>query len=318
MKILVFGAGVLGSLYAARLFQTGNDVQLLARGSRYDEISRNGIILVNAMDRHREQVMLPVVKALEPDDEYDLVVVLVRQDQAAQVLPALAANRRSRIVLFMVNNPLGYTEWSAAVGRERIMLGFAGAGGTRINGEVRYHVVSGLLQPTTFGEIDGSNSPRLRRIKRLFAEAGFPTAICSNMDAWQKTHVAWVSPVANAIYMAGGDGRLLAGRPDVVNLMVDAIRESYSILHTLKTPITPAKMKLLEILPKSLLAFLVKAWARTRHFDTIATRHTLAAFDEMTLISSSFQTLARISNVPTPALDRLHQGLQNWKPSPCA
>ncbi|MEV3950585.1 2-dehydropantoate 2-reductase N-terminal domain-containing protein [Streptomyces halstedii] len=32
MKLLVYGAGVLGSLFAARLHEAGHDVSLLARG----------------------------------------------------------------------------------------------------------------------------------------------------------------------------------------------------------------------------------------------------------------------------------------------
>lgn len=315
MKILVYGAGVLGSLYAARLSQSGNDVTILARGSRYDEILQNGIVLVNAMSRLREQIKVPVVKTLEPEDAYDLVIVLVRQDQVSQLLPALAVNCGSKIILFMVNNPLGYSEWAALVGRERILIGFAGAGGTRVNGEITYNIVSGLLQPTTFGEIDRSTSQRLRNIKRLFSDAGFPTAISGNMNAWQKTHVAWVSPVANAIYMAGGDGKLLANRPDVIKTLIQAIKEGFGVLKALNVPITPSKFNLLNALPDSWLAFALKKWAVTRHFEIIATRHTLAAFDEMIMISSSFQTLARQADTSTPALDLLHQGLQTWKAS---
>ena len=38
MKILFLGAGVLGSLYAARLKQSGQDVTLLARNTRLKDI----------------------------------------------------------------------------------------------------------------------------------------------------------------------------------------------------------------------------------------------------------------------------------------
>jgi 2-polyprenyl-6-methoxyphenol hydroxylase-like FAD-dependent oxidoreductase len=35
MKLLVYGAGVLGSLFAARLHEAGHDVSLLARASAW-------------------------------------------------------------------------------------------------------------------------------------------------------------------------------------------------------------------------------------------------------------------------------------------
>ena len=39
-KIFVFGAGVLGSLYAGKLHQAGYEVTLLARGNRLAELKR--------------------------------------------------------------------------------------------------------------------------------------------------------------------------------------------------------------------------------------------------------------------------------------
>jgi 2-dehydropantoate 2-reductase len=42
-RLLVFGAGVIGSLYALRFFQSGMDVTLLARGNRLTELQKNGL-----------------------------------------------------------------------------------------------------------------------------------------------------------------------------------------------------------------------------------------------------------------------------------
>ena len=43
MKILVYGAGVLGCNLARNLFRAGKDVTLLARGNWAEEIRRNGL-----------------------------------------------------------------------------------------------------------------------------------------------------------------------------------------------------------------------------------------------------------------------------------
>jgi len=307
MKILVYGAGVLGSLYAARFYQCGYDVTLLARSKRHDEINAQGVILEGVLSGERTISRLPVCQVLEPDDCYDLIIVLVRGDQVAELLPMLAANRNSKAILFMVNNPSGYEEWIKTVGKERLLLGFAGAGGTRKDGVVSYHVVSPLLQSTTLAELDGTKTERVKAIARIFTNAGFTTTICSNMEAWQKTHVAWVSPVANAILAAGGNGKTLSQRLDLLKLLVDAIHESYAVLHKLGVPITPAKLKSITLMPKALTRTIFKLWSRTQHFDTIATHHTLAAYAEMKLLSDEFQTIAKSTRVPTPALDQLHQ-----------
>jgi pyruvate/2-oxoglutarate dehydrogenase complex dihydrolipoamide dehydrogenase (E3) component len=45
MKILVYGAGVIGTLYAARLQQAGHQVTVLARTLRLADIRRHGLVL---------------------------------------------------------------------------------------------------------------------------------------------------------------------------------------------------------------------------------------------------------------------------------
>ena len=233
---------------------------------------------------------VPVVEHLYENDAYDLIVVLVRKNQVASVLPMLASHKATPNILFMVNTPSGYADWADAVGSKRLVVGFAGAGGTRVGNVVRYVVVARLLQPTTFGELDGSYSPRLKEIMHVFRGAGFPTAFTSNMDAWQKTHVGWVSPLANALYMVKCDNHGLARSPHVVRLAVRAVREGFSVLRRLGIPITPTRLRMWEWVPESLL---------------VAVEHTLAATDEMRQIAEEFRTLIVSASMATPAIDEL-------------
>ena len=134
MKVFVYGAGVLGSLYAARLQESGNDVTILARGDRLKEIQTQGIVLEHVLTGERTTTWVNAVEKLEGNDNFDLILVIVRKNQVSAILPALSANKGSSLVLFMVNNPSGYTEWIQAVGKERLLIGFPGAGGTRTDG----------------------------------------------------------------------------------------------------------------------------------------------------------------------------------------
>lgn len=109
------------------------------------------------------------MERLAPDDAYDLVLVLLRWSQVEAALPALAANRRTPTVLFMVSNPSGPAAWIRALGRERVVLGFAGAGGSRDGHVVRYHILPRWQQATTVGELDGRVTPRLTAIVQSFA-----------------------------------------------------------------------------------------------------------------------------------------------------
>ena len=81
MKILVFGAGVLGSMYAAKLKEAGHDVKILARGGRLEQVRAHGLVLADAARRPLSVVPVEVVDRLEPEDSYDWILVLVRMNQ---------------------------------------------------------------------------------------------------------------------------------------------------------------------------------------------------------------------------------------------
>ncbi|MFQ5760325.1 MAG: 2-dehydropantoate 2-reductase N-terminal domain-containing protein [Acidiferrobacterales bacterium] len=314
MKILVYGAGVLGSLYAARLKQAGNDVAVLDRRKRLGFIRDHGILFEDVLTGKCRAVRVGTVDKLSPDDAYDLIIVMVRKTQVASVLPILSKNHKTPNILLMVSNAAGYYDWIEAIGREQLLIGFAGAGGALEDNIVYYTVVPRWLQPTTLGELDGETTPRLKQIAKTFRRAGFPVAISRNMDAWQKTHTALVLPMANAIYMAGGDNRRLANMPEVLQLLVRAVREGFQVLRQLGVAITPPKLRAWEWIPAPILVWMLGRWANTEHFEAVASRHANAARDEMKELGDEFEALAERAVVATPAMDRL-AGFVNGRPS---
>ena len=81
MKILVFGAGPLGSLLAARLFQGGHETALLTRGKRLDDLKKYGVVLRQWESEETETVNVPIVASFNPKDAYDLVLVVMRKNK---------------------------------------------------------------------------------------------------------------------------------------------------------------------------------------------------------------------------------------------
>ncbi len=314
MKTLVYGAGVLGSLYAAQLKEAGHDVAILARGERLEEIRANGLMLVDASKGRRTVTRVDVVEALNPDDTYDLILVIIPKHQVASVLPIISASKSSSSILFMLNNPSGFNEWTQAIGRERLLVGFPGAGGRREGGVIHYRILPGFMQPTTIGEPDGAVNDRTKVLAPLFRKAGFPTSISTNMDAWLKYHVAWVSPLMNAMYMAGGDARALADKPEMVGLMVKAVREGFTVLRTLGLPTTPSSLRIRwELFPISSTVFSFRRILKTRLFEDVAGGHARDALPEFKLLSDEFQVLARSTDRQTPAIDELHNYIATFE-----
>lgn len=103
MRILVFGAGVLGCNLANNLFRAGKDVTLLARGSWAEEIRTNGLRIKNKFSRRLTVSRIPVVTELLPDDPYDVIFVVVRYTQIDAILDTLRASRAKNII-FVGNN----------------------------------------------------------------------------------------------------------------------------------------------------------------------------------------------------------------------
>lgn len=103
--ILIYGAGVLGSIYGARLQQAGHHVTMLTRGDRHAFLKKNGIILQNFFAGKEEQVHIDTIRTVEPDQLFDLILVPMRKDQIDSALPAIHQNRSKTVLLIRINTP---------------------------------------------------------------------------------------------------------------------------------------------------------------------------------------------------------------------
>src|ERR1700712_1643494 len=120
MKILVYGAGVLGSLHAARLHDAGHSVSLVARGERLAALREHGVLLAEGDSLEIRSVAVPVVES--PAGSWDLILVFVRAHQVDAVLQSLAKTEGD--VLFLLNWAAGAGPLGAAIGADRALLGF--------------------------------------------------------------------------------------------------------------------------------------------------------------------------------------------------
>lgn len=306
-RILVYGVGAIGGLFAGKLARAGFDVTALARGASATLLRDEGIVLLDALRGTRETFRLPVIEELTPEDTYDYVLVVMQKHQVAAVLPRLAENASPNVV-FVVNTASGYDTWIAAVGRERLMIGFPSAGGERHDGVVEYFVGRGLVrafQSTTFGEVDGSSTERLRRLVEIFRRAGFSPTWSRHIGDWQRTHVAVVLPVAWALYRHGCDATALAASPRDLRDMVLAIREGFRCLRALGHRVTPAKLNYF-FLPVGLLVVVLHIAMRTRLVDVAMARHARNGRGEMEQLRREFLALAATSEVAMPVAAALY------------
>ena len=205
MDILVYGAGVIGSVYAARLQEAGHNVSLLARGQRAISLRTHGIQLEDASTGRRTTTQVSVVEHLAPTDSYDVVLVTVRLDQLDSILPILAANHEIPTLLFLLNNPAGMRQFEQ-LDPQRVVPGFPAVGGVR-KGDV-VHYIALRQVPTMLGEADGHVTPRLRQLSAIFKQAGFTVDLSSDMQAWLKTNAIMDKGIIAAVMKTGGRAQL--------------------------------------------------------------------------------------------------------------
>ena len=58
MRILIYGAGVIGSLYAVLFAETGYDTSIYARGKRLEFLKKNGLLYKKKQDLIKAEIKI--------------------------------------------------------------------------------------------------------------------------------------------------------------------------------------------------------------------------------------------------------------------
>jgi 2-dehydropantoate 2-reductase len=300
MKILVFGAGVIGSVYGGALARSGHSVTMLARGHRLTDLRSHGLVLEEAESGRREVLAVGVVDVVPPDAPYDLVLVAVRADQLSAALPALS--RLPGDVLFF-GNTAGRSQALVDALGPQAFFGFPAAGGVRDGCAVRYALVG--QQRTMLGEVSAPSSRRVEAVRAAFEAAGFRTTVSSDIEGWLLGHAAFVGPVGLALLGAGSDPGRLAADPSAVRTMVRATRQAFRALGAAGQVQVPRNLAVLYRLPTP---FVVSYWRRVfrgPRGELWFAAHTRSAPEEMRALAEEVQAAVRRTGHSAPDLDAL-------------
>ena len=275
MRILIFGAGVLGCNLARNLFRAGKDVTLLARGKWAEEIRKNGLRIKNKFSPRMSVSRIPTVNGLAPEDLYDVICVVVRYTQIETVIDTLRANKTKNIVF--VGNNVRTEEIAALLPEKNVMFAFAVSAGHRESD----HVASVDLHKITIGQLRGAPSNE-KRIEQIFAGTKYKVVYEPNMGDYLLCHAAFVIPAAFACYKTDGNLKKLKKDNAYLNRLIDANIEGYRAIRNAGH----------EILPKDDRNFEGDAYRKTcfRFFKLMcatslgkicASDHAMNAVDEM-------------------------------------
>ena len=187
MRVLLIGAGIIGSIYGWALAESGHEVFHLVRSGRATSL-RDGIT-VDVFDlrkghnrNFRGLYRLHVVETLLPDATFELVIVPVKHYALLQALKEIVPRLGTAEFLLLTQNWRGTGEFDSILPRSRYVYGDAKAGGTFSGG-----TLVAALKAIDIGSPEGEPTALAKRAAELFASADIKTRLHSDM-----LHYLWV------------------------------------------------------------------------------------------------------------------------------
>jgi 2-dehydropantoate 2-reductase len=284
MRLLIYGAGVIGCWYAVLFSKAGYDTTIYARGKRLELLRKEGLRYEVKGKVHKADIK--IIGRLENEDSYDFIFLTVKENQVHTALEELSHNSSPNIVT-MVNTIEGYENWERLSGEGRIIPAFPGAGGSFQDGILKAALTPYIIQPTTFAEINGCRTERLDKLSKIFKSSRVPYQIVKNMQDWQLCHLAMVVPIADAYYMARIPQK--AWKEDnVMQKTAVQMKHNFQTLYKMGIVLSPRKMNMFRLLPTWMLKIGLTLVFKSDFGDVFMYQHSMNAPDEMRALHEQF------------------------------
>lgn len=306
MKILVFGAGVLGCNLARDLFKAKKDVTILARGKWAEEIKNNGLRIKDKFKPRMSISHIPVITELTPDDQYDVIFITLRYTQIESILDILRSNRTNNIVF--VGNNVHAKDLSETLPEKNVLFAFASSAGHR---EPNY-VDSIDLKKITIGQLKDSQSNE-QFIKQIFEGTKCKITYEPNMEDYLLCHAAFVLPIVFACYKTDGNLKKIKGNKAYFNKIIDANIEGYKAIRNAGHAILPKEDEIFESpkYRKTCLRFF-KLMCATSLGKICASDHAMNAVEEMSSLNRDLKLLFDKTDAKYPVWEELENDAKRY------
>jgi 2-dehydropantoate 2-reductase len=227
MRIMVLGAGGIGGYFGGRLVEgKAAEVSFLVRQGRKAQLERDGLRVESPLGGFTVRVSTMLAEQIpEPADYVLLACKAYDLDSAiAAIRPAVGPRTA---ILPLLNGMSHMDTLNGAFGAERVLGGLAAIGITMLPDGLIRHLND--WHSITFGEQDGSITPRVEALKSAFdrtrAKAIVVTDIRQKM--WEK--IVFLSTLASMTSLMRASVGEIARTADGAALMLDLLERNASI-----------------------------------------------------------------------------------------
>ncbi|MFI5934463.1 ketopantoate reductase family protein [Actinoplanes sp. NPDC051494] len=305
MKILLVGRGVIAVAYGWALERAGHEIEFYVRPGRAATYGPAvDLDLLDARRRLRGERVTgrwPVRyrESLEPDHDFDLIVVSVQHYGFAEAM-SLLAPRVGNATVLVFNNL--WAEQSAAVEAlpaGQVAWGFPGAGG----GFGDDGVLRAALLPMVFlGTLGEPPTEREQAVRTVMREAGFRIRENTDFRGWLTIHFIQNAGLHTQSLRLGSLAEL-AGRPRNVREAILATRELLPLAEARGVDLRRHRGDLLPFRAPVWLAAPALAWL-FGHFPPMRTvMQAHANPEELRAVCRDTLAEARRLGVPVPRLE---------------
>ena len=249
MKLVIVGAGALGSLYAAFLARDGHDVSLVARGERAKALATHGIAVTGEQEF---TARCDIVTDPERLRSADLLILATKTYDTEGALRSLRDLKVPNA--FSVQNGVQKNEALAQAFGQAAALGAISMIGAEVlsaQGDVPGAVRYTRAGMTTVGELAGGESSRVESLVGAMAHAGLKVQASDRITSveWSK-FVSWSGASAMAVLTRQPTWRFLQD-PDTALLATRVMRETAAVAQHLGIALIDAQLTRAALLHRS-------------------------------------------------------------------
>ena len=295
MKVLIIGAGVTGCFTAARFMRKGVNTFVLARGDKAARLERDGLRMCDGITGEKATVRLNIVHS-PAADTFDVAMVCVQAQHRLPLLPLLRELPGRPTVWYLGNTTQGYEAAIEELGRDRVLGGFPGVGGTW-EGEVlvyadREKPGAKRFDRLIIGEAHPDAGAAAEAVQKHLQRATMNIERYVPIMAWHWSHLAMVLPLAGAVSHHGQDLDAVVADRGLLKKTMRATTQALTSIRRAGYPILPRRLHVMRWIPAALGARKIASLLQSDFGRIALAAHAATARGEMHGFATDFLALA--------------------------